>query len=211
LLCLTLEGGTGSGRPFSGARNLGAVSLRHHIGAPIHLVDNGGISVGEVGTADVGAADGAQVVQIFSHHRETTAAKSGGSVVHKRAVIVGHAKVGSTTGFVEVMLHIALDILEHDFEVSIAVLTALFVVKTDGVAELVGDDSGVDASAGGEGDLVAAMVVADRGVTSTAAEDLDGVAVTSGACLGASGGNKPDTGLGHPHFHSLVDGVHCRA
>merc|ERR1719431_112345 len=210
-LTAAAEGVADSGRPLGAARDLGAGCLPHDIGAPVHLVDNGGISVGEAGTADVGATDGSQVVQIFSHHGETAAAKSGGSVVHKRAVIVFHAKVGSSSDFVEVMLHVALDILEHDGEVTVTVGAALFVVKTDSVAELVSDDSGVDAAAGSERDLVATMVVPNRRVASAAAEDLDVVVVTSGARLCASVRDKLDAGLLHPHSHALVDGIHCGA
>ena len=56
--------------------------------------------------------------------------------------------------------------MEHDGEVTVTVGAALFVVKTDGVAELVSDNSGVDAAAGSERDLVATMVVPNGRVTS---------------------------------------------
>ena len=69
---------------------------------PVHLVDNGGVGVGEVGASDMRASNDSEVVQILGHNREFTTAKSRGSVVHERAVVVGHAKVGSARHFVEV-------------------------------------------------------------------------------------------------------------
>merc|ERR1719334_209599 len=95
------------GRPSAGAGNLGTGSLSHRVGAPIHLVDNGGVGVGKVSAIDMRAANDSQVVQILGHDGKFTAAKSRGSVVHERAVVVGHAKVGSARNFVKVESHFA--------------------------------------------------------------------------------------------------------
>ena len=70
---------------------------------PIHLVDNGGVGVGKVSTADMGSTNDGEVVQVFGDDGEWTSSESGGSVVHERAVIVRHAESGGSADFVEVV------------------------------------------------------------------------------------------------------------
>ena len=60
--------------------------------------------------------------------------------------------------------HVAGDVVKVDVEVVVTVRSALFVVETDGVAQLVSDDSWQSAAAGLERHLVRTMVVADGGV-----------------------------------------------
>merc|ERR1711955_158440 len=138
---LTAKRVAGGRRPSAGAGNLGAGSLSHRVGAPVHLVDNGGVGVGEVGASDVGASNDGQVVQVLGHDGEFTVAESRGSVVHQRTVIVRHAKVASARHFVKVESHVAGDVVEEDVQVVVTVGSALFVVETDGVAQFVGDNS----------------------------------------------------------------------
>merc|ERR1719334_640858 len=167
------------GRPSAGAGNLATGSLSHRVGAPIHLVDNGGVGVGKVGAIDMRAANDSQVVQILGHDGKFTTAKSRGSVVHERAVVVGHAKVGSARNFVKVESHFAGDIAQEDVQVVVTVRSALFVVETDGVAQFVSHNSGVGASTSLKGHLMRTMVVANARVTSLSAEDGDVVVVSS--------------------------------
>jgi len=207
LLGLTAERVASRGRPSAGAGNLGAGSLSHRVGAPVHLVDNGGVGVGEVGASDVGASNDGQVVQVLGHDGEFTAAESRGSVVHERAVVVGHAKVGSARNFVKVESHVAGDIAKEDVQVVVTVRSALFVVETDGVAQFVSDDSRVGAATSLKGHLVRTMVVANAGVTSLAAEDGDVVAVSGRASFSTAGLHESDASLSHPHLHTGVNGI----
>merc|ERR1719334_2475833 len=179
LLGLTAERVASRGRPSAGAGNLGAGSLSHRVGAPVHLVDNGGVGVGKVGAIDMRATNDSQVVQILGHDGEFTAAESRGSVVHERAVVVRHAKVGSARNFVEVESHFAGDIAQEDVQVVVTVRSALFVMETDGVAQFVSHNSSVGASTSLKGHLVRTMVVANARVTSLSAEDGDVVVVSS--------------------------------
>ena len=71
---------------------------------PIHLVDNHGIGVGEISSSGMGSTDNGEVVQVFGDESESAAGAEGsGSVMHKRTVIVRHAKVGGTADLVEVV------------------------------------------------------------------------------------------------------------
>merc|ERR1712168_25130 len=118
-----------------------------------------------------------------------------------------HAKGASARHFVKVMSHVAGDVAEEDVQVVVTVGSALFVVETDGVAQFVGDNSGVSASTGLKGHLVRTMVVSNAGVTSPAAEDGDVVVVPGGASFSAAGLHKSDASLSHPHLHTSVDRI----
>merc|ERR1712168_1097974 len=207
LLGSTAERVASRRRPSAGAGNLATGSLSHRVGAPVHLVDNGGVGVGQVGASDMRASNDSEVVQILGHDGEFTATESRGSVVHERAVVVGHAKVGSARNFVKVESHVAGDIAKEDVQVVVTVRSALFVVETDGVAQLVSDDSSVGAATSLKGHLVRAMVVANAGVTSLAAEDGDVVAVSGRAGFSTAGLHESDASLSHPHLHTGVNGI----
>jgi len=206
LCCSTAEGVASRGRVSAGAGDLGAGSGLSADVAPVHLVDNGDVGVGEVGRG-VGATDDGQVVQVIGDDGETTATESGGTIVHERAVVVRHAKVVGALDLVEVVSHVARDVVEENSDVAVTVGSALFVVETDGVAQLVSDDSWQSAAAGLEGHLVGTMVVADAGVATLSAEDGDVVVVSGGSGLVGTGRHESDASLSHPHLHSLVDGV----
>ena len=49
------------------------------------------------------ATDDGEVVQVLGDDGEATASKSGGTIVHERAVVVGHAEVVGATDLVEVV------------------------------------------------------------------------------------------------------------
>lgn len=202
-----METSAGGGGPSGGARDLGAGSLGGGPVAVVHGVDDGGIGVGKVG-AGVAFTDDGEIVQVFGDDGEFSAAESGGSVVHEGAVIVRHTEVAGALHFVEIVPHVGWDVVEKDLDAVVTVGTALFVVETDGVSQFVGDDSVESTSAFLDGHLVRTMVVSDAGVTSAAAEDLDGVSVTGAFGFGASGGDEFDASLTHPHLHTGVDGVH---
>jgi len=176
--CSTAKRVASGGRISAGARDLGAGSRRSADVAPVHLVDNGDVGVGKV-RGSVGATDDGEVVQVVGNDGETAASESGGTVMHERAVVVRHAEIVGALDLVEVVSHVARDVVKEDSDVAVAVRSALFVVKTDGVAQLVGDDSGESAAAGLERHFVRAMVVAHGGVAALSAEDFDVVVVPS--------------------------------
>jgi len=211
VLSLTAKRVASGGRPSAGARDLVAGSWCGLDVAPVHLVDNGAVGVGEVCASDVRSADDGEVVQVLGDDGERAASEGGGSVVHQRTVIVRHAEVGGASHLVEVVSHVAWDRSEHDSKVAVTVWTALFVVETDCVSELMSDDAWDGAAASLKGHLVRTMVVAHGGVASTSAEDFDVVAVAGGSGKVTSSWGESNASFAHPHLHSLVDGLDLTA
>jgi len=146
--------------------------------APVHSVDNGGIGLGQV-SIGVTLANGAKVVQVFRHNGEFPSSKSSAAVMHERAIIVWLAEISSSTNSIEIVSHVAWDVLEEDLDVLVPVRSALLVMEADGVTELVCHNSCVSTASCLERYLVRAMVVADGRVATLAAEDCDVVIVSS--------------------------------
>lgn len=103
------EASAGGGRISAGAGDLVARRLGGRDSAPVHLVDNGGIGVGKGCSTLVRLSDNGEIIEVFRDHGEASSAESGGSVVHKGAVVVGHAEVVGAAHLVEVVSHVAGD------------------------------------------------------------------------------------------------------
>jgi len=128
-------------------------------------------------------SDNGEIIEVMGDHGERSSTESRGSVVHKGAVVVRHAKVGGPAHLVKVVSHVARDWCEVDLDITVTVWAALFVVKSDGVSQLVSDDAWDNAAAGLERHLMRTMVVADAGVAALSAEDGDVVVVSGRASL----------------------------
>lgn len=84
------------------AGNLWARGWRSPVAALIHLVNNGGISVSEISAANMRSTNDIKVVNVLWDDGIVVSAKSFSTVVHKRAIIIGHAKVRCARLLIEV-------------------------------------------------------------------------------------------------------------
>jgi len=104
------------------------------------------------------------IVRIFCEHRDIPIGRERISfVVHNRAVVVFDAQIISFHFLLKIVLVVLFDISPLDFDPVVPVLTALFVVKADRVAEFVKSRGVVGATTICEADLLISTVLVTDG------------------------------------------------
>jgi len=133
------------GRSTAGTTAPGATATAPAATA-VHEIDLFDVSF----TESSSVTDNVLHVRILGSNSQSSASKSGFSVMHNGFVVVPSSfgiNVGCTL-FVEVVLHAFLDVIPYDCNVTISVWSALLVVQTNGVSDFVDDSSFSPTSAG---------------------------------------------------------------
>jgi len=132
------------------------------------------------------------------------------SVVHDRAEIVFHAEGIRVSLLMEVISVRSLNVFVIDLQRIVPVDSALLVMQSDGVSQLMQSRAVVSASRERERDLMVSMRVPDGGITSTTGKDGDFVVVSGLSVLTAAGWRENHAGFFHPFLHCRIDIIRYR-